>query len=112
MAKPVKKKSAKEASSIFHNIMAASVKGNPKPTQIKMTRNQLKKLSEDVLKKFAAMIVAAEDYADVTPLRLASELKILKTYQQANKEYIEAKNKWETALVDFAIEKQIHANKA
>lgn len=26
-----KKKSAKEASSLFHNIMAASVKGNPKP---------------------------------------------------------------------------------
>ncbi len=30
MAK-VKKKSAKEASNIFHNIMAAAVKGNPKP---------------------------------------------------------------------------------
>ena len=30
MAKP-KKKSAKEASNIFHNIMQASVKGNPKP---------------------------------------------------------------------------------
>lgn len=31
MAKAIKKKSAKEASSTFHNIMAASVKGNPKP---------------------------------------------------------------------------------
>lgn len=31
MAKEVKKKSAKEASSLFHNIMAASVSGNPKP---------------------------------------------------------------------------------
>ena len=31
MAKSVKKKSAKEASNVFHNIMAASVKGNPKP---------------------------------------------------------------------------------
>lgn len=31
MAKSVKKKSAKEASNLFHNIMAASVKGNPKP---------------------------------------------------------------------------------
>lgn len=31
MAKAVKKKSAKEASSVFHNIMAAAVKGNPKP---------------------------------------------------------------------------------
>jgi hypothetical protein len=31
MAKEVKKKPAKEASNIFHNIMAASVKDNPKP---------------------------------------------------------------------------------
>jgi hypothetical protein len=31
MAKAVKKKDAKEASNIFHSIMAASVKGNPKP---------------------------------------------------------------------------------
>lgn len=31
MAKAVKKKSAKEASGIFHGIMAASVKDNPKP---------------------------------------------------------------------------------
>lgn len=31
MAKAVKKKGAKEASNIFHSIMAASVKGNPKP---------------------------------------------------------------------------------
>jgi hypothetical protein len=32
MATP-KKKPAKEASSLFHNIMAASVKGNPKPVK-------------------------------------------------------------------------------
>lgn len=31
MAKAIKKKSAKEASGIFHGIMAASVKDNPKP---------------------------------------------------------------------------------
>lgn len=31
MAKAVKKKDAKEASNMFHNIMAASVKGNPIP---------------------------------------------------------------------------------
>lgn len=31
MAKAAKKKSAKEASDLFHNIMGASVKGNPKP---------------------------------------------------------------------------------
>ena len=31
MAKSIKKKPAKEASNIFHNIMKASVTGNPKP---------------------------------------------------------------------------------
>ena len=31
MTKAVKKKSAKEASDIFHSIMGASVKGNPVP---------------------------------------------------------------------------------
>lgn len=31
MAKATKKKSAKEASELFHNIMKASVSGNPKP---------------------------------------------------------------------------------
>ncbi|MFT4018842.1 MAG: hypothetical protein QM668_17900 [Agriterribacter sp.] len=31
MAKAAKKKSAKEASSLFHSIMQAAVKGNPKP---------------------------------------------------------------------------------
>lgn len=33
MAKALKKKSAKEASNIFHNIMQASVKGNTKPSK-------------------------------------------------------------------------------
>jgi hypothetical protein len=31
MAKSLKKKSPKEASELFHNIMKASVSGNPKP---------------------------------------------------------------------------------
>ena len=31
MAKAIKKKPAKEASNLFHSIMAASVKDNPKP---------------------------------------------------------------------------------
>ena len=31
MAKAIKKKTAKEASELFHNIMKASVSGNPKP---------------------------------------------------------------------------------
>ena len=35
MAKTVKKKSAKEASNLFHNIIAASVKDNPKPIKKK-----------------------------------------------------------------------------
>jgi len=33
MTKAIKKKPAKEASTTFHNIMAASVKGNPKPNK-------------------------------------------------------------------------------
>lgn len=37
MAKAVKKKSAKESSNIFHNIMQASVSGNPKPKVKKKT---------------------------------------------------------------------------
>ena len=37
MAKAVKKKSAKEGSELFHNIMAASVAGNPKPVVKKKT---------------------------------------------------------------------------
>lgn len=40
MAK-TKKKGAKEASSIFHGIMAASVKGNPKPVK-KSAKNKAK----------------------------------------------------------------------
>ena len=35
MTKAVKKKTAKKASDIFHNIMQASVKGNPKPKKKK-----------------------------------------------------------------------------
>lgn len=38
MAKEVKKKPAKEASTTFHNIMAASVKGNPKPKKDKKSK--------------------------------------------------------------------------
>lgn len=33
MAKEVKKKTPKEASNMFHSIIAASVKGNPKPVK-------------------------------------------------------------------------------
>jgi hypothetical protein len=34
------KKSAKEASNIFHNIMQASVKGNPKPVKKKAAKKK------------------------------------------------------------------------
>jgi hypothetical protein len=40
MAKAAKKKSAKEASNIFHNIMQASVKGNPKPAKKKTAKKK------------------------------------------------------------------------
>jgi hypothetical protein len=47
-----KKKSAKEASSIFHNIMAASVKGNPKPNKNMQEKYiELYKIVEDEMKK-------------------------------------------------------------
>lgn len=39
MAK-AKKKSAKEASTTFHNIMAAAVKGNPKPAPKKAAKKK------------------------------------------------------------------------
>jgi len=40
IAKAVIKKSDKEASSLFHNIMAASVKGNPKPAPKKAAKKK------------------------------------------------------------------------
>ena len=40
MAKGVKNKSAKEASNVFHNIMAASVKGNPVPKPKKIDKKK------------------------------------------------------------------------
>ena len=43
MAKATKteiKKTDKKASEIFHNIMAASVKGNPKPKKKSLTKNK------------------------------------------------------------------------
>jgi hypothetical protein len=36
----LKRKSASEASNIFHNIMQASVKGNPKPTKKKTDKKK------------------------------------------------------------------------
>ncbi len=38
MTKEPKKKAPKEASNIFHSIMAASVKGNPKPVKKKSAK--------------------------------------------------------------------------
>ena len=43
MAKAAKKKPAKEASNVFHNIMAASVKGNP----VSVTKKGTKKSKEN-----------------------------------------------------------------
>lgn len=41
-----KKKNPKEASNIFHSIMAASVKGNPKPKQKEKKVVNKKKINE------------------------------------------------------------------
>ena len=46
MAKSVKKKSAKESSDIFHNIMKASVSGNPPPKPKKIKRSLDKRLNQ------------------------------------------------------------------
>lgn len=40
MAKSVKKKIPKEASELFHNIMKASVAGNPKPVVKKLAKKK------------------------------------------------------------------------
>lgn len=40
MAKAVKKKTPKEASQLFHSIMAASVSGNPKPIVKKVAKKK------------------------------------------------------------------------
>jgi hypothetical protein len=40
MAKETKKKAPKEASNLFHSIMAASVKGNPKPAPKKASKKK------------------------------------------------------------------------
>lgn len=37
------KKTAQEASNVFHNIMAASVQGNPKPKEKKVKKENKKK---------------------------------------------------------------------
>lgn len=42
MAKTIKKKPAKEASNTFHNIIAASVKGNPQPKKKKSKKKENK----------------------------------------------------------------------
>ncbi|MGN6401945.1 MAG: hypothetical protein ACTHMD_15915 [Flavisolibacter sp.] len=60
MAKASKKKSAKEASNIFHNIMQASVKGNPKPKTINMNKGTIDKLRKDLDDKFAKYINSVE----------------------------------------------------
>ncbi len=59
MAKAIKKKSAKEASGIFHGIMAASVKGNPKPNN--MTEKKVQELKDDMLKKHTKHISTIEE---------------------------------------------------
>jgi hypothetical protein len=40
MAKAIKKKTPKEASTLFYNIIAASVKGNPKPIKKKAAKKK------------------------------------------------------------------------
>jgi hypothetical protein len=50
MSKSIKKKPAKEASNIFHNIMAASVKGNPKPKKKPAIKSKNIEVNELIIK--------------------------------------------------------------
>jgi hypothetical protein len=62
MAKAAKKKSAKEASNIFHNIMQASLKENPKPVKTNnMTKAKIDELKKDLDKKFAKHVNTVEN---------------------------------------------------
>ena len=55
MAKAAKKiaetKTAEKASTIFHKIMAASVKGNPKPKQKEITKEVTQKVLKTLQQK-------------------------------------------------------------
>ena len=66
MAKEEKKR-PKEASSVFHNIMAASVKGNPKPK-----KNGMKNIREDVI-GISPQIGASEfgEWGDMAGLKIS-----------------------------------------
>lgn len=60
MAKAVKKKDAKTASNTFHNIMAASVSGNPKPAQ--MDISTLFKHMESIENEIAKVVPDYKSY--------------------------------------------------
>lgn len=66
MAKAAKKKSAKEASETFHNIMKASVKGNPKPTSpdIATLMQYLKQIEREIAK-------TVPDFGDYTIMQVS-----------------------------------------
>ena len=69
MAKAPRKKSAKEASNVFHNIMAASVKGNSKPNKTKPEIDLTK--PDAILKHIQAEIeMAVPDYEKYSWLQI------------------------------------------
>lgn len=91
MAKAVKKKSAIEASNIFHNIMAASVNVNPKANN--MTKEKVVELKKDMSEKFQKYVNEVE--SDNTGGISTSKhlwLAALTAWENAWKKYI-AENK-------------------
>lgn len=62
MAK-AKKKSAKEASETFHNIMAASVKGNPKPKKEAVDITKLMQMLKHIQEEIAMVVPDYGEYA-------------------------------------------------
>lgn len=104
MAKAVKKKSAKEASSLFHNIMAASVKGNPKPVKniTPLTIDDLTALRSNWIEKTSKRMRAEEGIAFLN-IRIGDNnarqlLRLTQILETAKKEERLAKKEYEEAF--------------
>lgn len=89
------KKSAKEASNTFHNIMNASVKGNPKPKPKTntMTKEDIDKLKKDLDDKFAKYVRVVE-HGDTGGISTSKNF------------YMTALEAWEDAWLKYLAEQQ------
>lgn len=76
MAK-AKKKPAKEASNLFHNIMAASVKGNPKPASINRKGNYSLPVEEMDLPQKLKIILKENNISNLKELAKLEAFELL-----------------------------------